>query len=81
MIEVEEDPGQKAINTLLATVSRQSHGIDAMEEETVDELVHDTSTQGKTIGNDGSLPGEISIHDSNQDDDDCSLPTLSDSDL
>ena len=52
-----------------------------MEEDTVDELVHDTSTQGISVGNDGSLPGQISIHDSNQNDDDCYLLTLSDSDL
>eukprot|EP00957_Ditylum_brightwellii_P178686 13610580-Ditylum_brightwellii.AAC.1 len=49
-----------------------------MEEDTVDELVHDTSMQGRAIGNDGSLPEQISIHDSNQDDNDCSLQTLSD---
>eukprot|EP00957_Ditylum_brightwellii_P022092 1666455-Ditylum_brightwellii.AAC.1 len=52
-----------------------------MEEDTVNGLVHDTSTQGIAVGDDGSLPREISIHDSNQDDDDCSLPTLSDSEL
>eukprot|EP00957_Ditylum_brightwellii_P016343 1228473-Ditylum_brightwellii.AAC.1 len=52
-----------------------------MEVETVDELVHDASTQGIAVGNDGSLPGEISIYDSNKNDDDCSLPNLSDSDL
>eukprot|EP00957_Ditylum_brightwellii_P186159 14172574-Ditylum_brightwellii.AAC.1 len=52
-----------------------------MEEDTVDELAHDTLTQGIAVGNDGSLPREISIHDSNQDDDDCFLPTLSDIDL
>eukprot|EP00957_Ditylum_brightwellii_P118486 9036668-Ditylum_brightwellii.AAC.1 len=52
-----------------------------MEEDTVDELVHDISTQGIAVGNDGSLPRQISILDSNQDDDDCSLPTLSNSNL
>eukprot|EP00957_Ditylum_brightwellii_P071448 5431282-Ditylum_brightwellii.AAC.1 len=52
-----------------------------MEEDTVDELVHDASTQGRAIGTDRSLPGEISIHYSNQDNDDCSLPILSNSDL
>eukprot|EP00957_Ditylum_brightwellii_P170151 12952156-Ditylum_brightwellii.AAC.1 len=52
-----------------------------MEEDTMDELVHDTLTQGIAVGNDGSLPRQISIHDSNQDNDDCSSPTLSDSDL
>eukprot|EP00957_Ditylum_brightwellii_P047670 3621857-Ditylum_brightwellii.AAC.1 len=56
----------------------QSHGIDAMEEDTVDESVHDTSTEGRAIGNDGSLPEQITIHDSNQVDDDCSLQTFSD---
>eukprot|EP00957_Ditylum_brightwellii_P147419 11225488-Ditylum_brightwellii.AAC.1 len=39
------------------------------------------TTQGISVGNDGSLPGEISIHDFNENDDDCSLPTLSDSEL
>eukprot|EP00957_Ditylum_brightwellii_P058100 4406214-Ditylum_brightwellii.AAC.1 len=52
-----------------------------MEEDTVDGLVNDTSTQGIAVDNDGSLPRQISIHDSNQGDDDCSLPTLSDSEL
>eukprot|EP00957_Ditylum_brightwellii_P122733 9359750-Ditylum_brightwellii.AAC.1 len=52
-----------------------------MEEDTVDKPVHDASTQGIAVGNDCSLPGEISTHDSNQDDDDCSLPMLSDSEL
>eukprot|EP00957_Ditylum_brightwellii_P087280 6643097-Ditylum_brightwellii.AAC.1 len=52
-----------------------------MEEDTVDELVHDTSTQGIALGNNGSIPIQNSIHDCNQDDADCSLPTLSDSDL
>eukprot|EP00957_Ditylum_brightwellii_P060785 4614925-Ditylum_brightwellii.AAC.1 len=52
-----------------------------MEEDTVNGLVHDTSTRGIAVGDDGSLPGDISIHDSNQEDDDCSLPTLSDGDL
>eukprot|EP00957_Ditylum_brightwellii_P190201 14478036-Ditylum_brightwellii.AAC.1 len=52
-----------------------------MEEDTVDEPVHDTSTQDIAVGNDGSPSGEISIHDSNKDDDDCSLLTLSDSEL
>ena len=80
-IEVEEDQGQKAINTLLATASRQTHERDAMEEDTVDELVHDTLTQDIAVGNDESLPGEISIHYSNQDNDNYSLPTLSNSDL
>eukprot|EP00957_Ditylum_brightwellii_P052949 4014397-Ditylum_brightwellii.AAC.1 len=79
--EDEEGPGQKALKILLATASRQLHGTDAMAEDTVDEYVHDTSTQGIAVGNDGSLLGEISIHYSNQDDEDCSLPTISDSDL
>ena len=49
-----------------------------MEEDTEDDMVHDTSTQGRVIGNDGSLPEEIIIHDTNQDDDDdCSLQTHS----
>eukprot|EP00957_Ditylum_brightwellii_P100442 7656088-Ditylum_brightwellii.AAC.1 len=30
-----------------------------MDKETVDEQVHDASTQGKVVGNDGSPPGEI----------------------
>eukprot|EP00957_Ditylum_brightwellii_P136469 10407748-Ditylum_brightwellii.AAC.1 len=54
----------------------QSHGRDAMKKDIVDELVHDTSTQGKVIGNDGSLPQEISIHDSNQDDDDDGIDNM-----
>eukprot|EP00957_Ditylum_brightwellii_P065400 4961225-Ditylum_brightwellii.AAC.1 len=52
-----------------------------MEEDTVDALVHDTSTQGMAVDNDDSLPVEISIHYSNQDNDNCSLPTLSNSHL
>eukprot|EP00957_Ditylum_brightwellii_P174784 13308227-Ditylum_brightwellii.AAC.1 len=52
-----------------------------MEKDTVDELVHNTPTQCIAVGNDGSLPGEVGIHDSNQDNDDCSLLTLSNSDL
>eukprot|EP00957_Ditylum_brightwellii_P061830 4692345-Ditylum_brightwellii.AAC.1 len=49
-----------------------------MDEETVDEEVHDASTQCRAVGNDGSPPGENSINESNQDDDDNSLQTLSD---
>eukprot|EP00957_Ditylum_brightwellii_P160586 12225655-Ditylum_brightwellii.AAC.1 len=52
-----------------------------MEVETVDEPVHNASTQGIAVGNDGSLPEETSIHDSNKNDDDCSLPALSDIEL
>eukprot|EP00957_Ditylum_brightwellii_P033858 2565783-Ditylum_brightwellii.AAC.1 len=52
-----------------------------MEVETVDEPVHDAPTHGIAAVNDGSLPGEISVHDSNKNDDDCSLPTLSDIEL
>eukprot|EP00957_Ditylum_brightwellii_P200895 15313905-Ditylum_brightwellii.AAC.1 len=52
-----------------------------MEVEAVNELVHDASTQCIAVGNDGSLHREISIHDSNKDDDYCSLPTLSDIEL
>eukprot|EP00957_Ditylum_brightwellii_P045817 3476589-Ditylum_brightwellii.AAC.1 len=47
-----------------------------MDEETVDEQVHDTSTEGRVVGNDGSPPGKISLNKSNQDDDG-SLQTLS----
>eukprot|EP00957_Ditylum_brightwellii_P100792 7682846-Ditylum_brightwellii.AAC.1 len=49
-----------------------------MDKETVDEQVHDASTQDRVVGNDGSPPGEISIKEPNQDDDDDSLQTLSD---
>ena len=63
---------------MLATASRQSNGRDAIEEDTVDDTITDTSTQGRVIGNSGSSPEEIIIYDSNQDDDDdCSLQTLS----
>ena len=79
-IEV-EGQGQKTLDMLLSTASKQSHGQGAMELGTVDEPVHDASTQGIAAVNDGSLPGEISIHDSNKNDDDCSLPTLSDIEL
>eukprot|EP00957_Ditylum_brightwellii_P073656 5596840-Ditylum_brightwellii.AAC.1 len=49
-----------------------------MEKDTVDDLLHDTSTRGKVIGNDGSPHGDITINESNQDDYDDSLQTLSD---
>eukprot|EP00957_Ditylum_brightwellii_P207710 15354200-Ditylum_brightwellii.AAC.1 len=49
-----------------------------MDKETVDEQVHDTSTQGRAVGNDGSPPGEITINESHQDDDDDSLQIFSD---
>eukprot|EP00957_Ditylum_brightwellii_P204110 15337749-Ditylum_brightwellii.AAC.1 len=48
-----------------------------MDEETVNEQVHDVSTQGRVVSNDGSLLGEMSINESNQDDNDKSLQKLS----
>ena len=52
-IEDKEGAGQEAIRSLLAAAPRQSHGRNAMEEDTEDDKVHDTSTQGRVIGNSG----------------------------
>ena len=46
-----------------------------MKKETLDEQVHDASAQGRAVGNDGSPPGEITINELNQDDDDDSFST------
>eukprot|EP00957_Ditylum_brightwellii_P051563 3910495-Ditylum_brightwellii.AAC.1 len=49
-----------------------------MEEVTVDEQTHDASTQEQAVVDDVLPPEEINTNDSNQDDDEDSLQTVSD---
>eukprot|EP00957_Ditylum_brightwellii_P049822 3777128-Ditylum_brightwellii.AAC.1 len=59
-IEDEEDVGQESLRSLLEAASSLKKSRDVMYKETVDEQVHDASTQGRVVGNDGSPPVEIS---------------------